>query len=408
MVRTPAAVNAQFGQGLYARQCAGCHGTDGSGGIGPSLRSQEFLRLVDDRYLYRAIVEGRPSTAMPAWRHLSAEDVGALITHLRSRQLGPSLQVDMDIGRGDYDVGRVLYGQACSGCHGVAGSGGVGPQLTNAVFLDSVSDAVLHRWIARGRTGTAMKGFAPQMQGPLTLDDRQIADVIAYLRFAGAQDGSAMRRIGMGRPSVGARVYQGNCASCHGASGEGASGPQLANPYFLAAVSDGFLEATIVLGRSGTAMQSMVKTSEGLGQVATEDIQDLIAYLRSWETPRSSRLTRRVTDDTPSAIATGADAYAAYCAACHGAEGLGSKSGDDAPFAPALNNPEFLAAASDGFLLATIARGRAGTPMRPFGRGAGGIAELAPETISNIVSFIRSWQRAPAEAAVEGESNEEG
>ena len=33
------------------------------------------------------------------------------------------------------------------------------------------------------------------------------------------------------------------------------------------------------------------------------------------------------------------------------------------------NNPEFLEAASDGFLVATIARGREGTPMRAFGPG---------------------------------------
>ena len=63
-------------------------------------------------------------------------------------------------------------------------------------------------------------------------------------------------------------------------------------------------------------------------------------------------------------------------------------------FAPALNNPEFLDAASDGFLQATIARGRGRTPMRPFGESSGGIAALSESQISDIVSHIRNWDEA--------------
>lgn len=400
-------LNAGFGGAIYARNCAGCHGDDGSGGIGPSLVSDEFLRAVDDRYLYRAIVEGRPSTAMPAWRHLRAADVGALIKFLRSKQVRPSLQLNTEVARGDRTVGRVLYDQACSGCHGSAGSGGIGPQLVNPVFLDSVSDAALQRWIERGRPGTAMKGFAPDAQGPLSFDRGQIADIISYLRFVGGQPDAQIQRLGIGRSHVGERVYLENCASCHGDQGEGASGPQLANPAFLGSVSDGFLEATIVLGRTGTAMHAMVKSADGVGQLGTEDVQDLVAYMRSWEHPRTWRMTRRITDTTPTAVDAGAAAYAEYCSGCHGADGHGVNEGDGS-FAPALNNGEFLAAATDGYLLATIARGRASTAMRPFGIGAGGIVELTPETISNIVSYIRSWQQAPAETAARGESNEEG
>jgi hypothetical protein len=33
-----------------------------------------------------------------------------------------------------------------------------------------------------------------------------------------------------------------------------------------------------------------------------------------------------------------------------------------------------------------------GTAMRPFGFGAGGIVSLHSEEISDIVSFIRTWQ----------------
>ncbi len=407
MARVDDERNARFGKSIYASHCLGCHGAGGEGLIGPSLVSEDFLALVGDQYLYRAIVEGRPSTAMPAWKHLSADDVGALITYLRTYQRTPALQVEEKVPRGNYNVGRVLYGEACVGCHGPKGSGSIGPQLTNRVFLDSVSDGMLLRWISHGRTGTAMKGFSPSAQGPVTFDDRQIADIIAYIRFIGDQSETVSQRLGIGRADVGRRIYTDSCASCHGSDGEGASGPQLANPFFLDAVSDGFLEATVVLGRSGTAMQSMVHGFEGLGQIAPENVQDLVAYMRTWENPRTWRLTRRVSDISASAVAAGRDAYGIYCTGCHGADGGGSD-GTRGVFAPALNNPEFLTAASDGFLLATIARGRMGTPMRPFGKGSGGIVELESEVISNIVSFIRSWQAAPTQAATGGSLNEKG
>ena len=44
--------------------------------------------------------------------------------------------------------------------------------------------------------------------------------------------------------------------------------------------------------------------------------------------------------------------------------------------APSINNPEFLGAANDGLILATIALGRPGTAMRAFGKHEGGVADL--------------------------------
>jgi mono/diheme cytochrome c family protein len=60
--------------------------------------------------------------------------------------------------------------------------------------------------------------------------------------------------------------------------------------------------------------------------------------------------------------------------------------------APALNNREFLRAATDGFLQATIARGRRGTAMRAWAASGFGFAELTPLEINDIVAYIRSWQ----------------
>ncbi len=389
--RTTTAENVRVGEILYAGNCAGCHGRSGEGGIGLRLNSRDILPAVDDLYLYETIANGRPTTAMPAWRHLAAGQVAALIAYFRTWQDNTRLVLGDPPGGGDYALGEVHYRVSCLPCHGENGRGGVGPQLANGSFLRTVSNATLFQWIAHGRAETAMKGFLAAEQGPTRLTRDQIGDVIAYLRHLSTDSDTLMLRTGVGDPHVGRELFQGSCAGCHGTQGEGASGPQLNNPVFLSTASDGFLAATIAVGRVGTAMQSMVHGQAGIGQVAPENVQDIIAYMRLWDVPETWRQPRAVAEMSERAVTTGGQFFAQYCAGCHGPNGLGVQDGPSF-FAPALNNPEFLNAATDGFLLATIARGRSNTPMRPFGVGTGGIAALDFGDISDIVSFIRTWQ----------------
>jgi len=79
--------------------------------------------------------------------------------------------------------------------------------------------------------------------------------------------------------------------------------------------------------------------------------------------------------------------YAQHCAVCHGAEGQGRVQGN----ATSLNNPDFLAVASDTFLQTTLAQGRRDTAMRGWARAAGG--PLSGEEIRDLVIFLRTWQQ---------------
>ena len=77
---------------------------------------------------------------------------------------------------------------------------------------------------------------------------------------------------------------------------------------------------------------------------------------------------------------------------CHGVEGKFEEGSLD-HFAPTLNNKEFLEAASDGFFLATIARGRSHTPMRSFGVDSPSGKALGAQSMKDIVAYIRSWEQ---------------
>ena len=379
--------NLRIGKRLFRSNCANCHGKKGQGDIGPALNNQDLLALADTEFLFEAIVHGRPGTAMPAWHHLSSEDVSDLMGYLRSWQKVPARQVPKRIAAGEWANGQALYAGACASCHGGEGEGGLGPQLNNPVLLRSASDGMLYDMIAHGRTSTQMRPFLKRHGGVAEFSQRQIEDIVAFIRRWEGLPRTATARPGHGFPEAGAEVYTRACVQCHGADGQGGTAPALGNPKFLRAASDGYLIATIILGREGTEMRSMGRYSQGNVQLSSREVQDVVAYIRQWEEEPTPGIPHRYVQGDAN---RGLEAYGSFCVGCHGAEGRGG-------YAPELNNQGFLTAATDGFLQATIVRGRQGTPMRPFGIGAQGVAELSTQTINDLVVYLRSWdaQAAP-------------
>ncbi|MHC4971155.1 MAG: c-type cytochrome [Planctomycetota bacterium] len=385
----------RIGKKIYRAKCASCHGKKGEGTIGPRLNAESFLTMADDRFLYRAIVEGRPETAMPAWHFLTAEDVADLIKYLRDWQKSPPVALPRTRRRGRADFGELLYRQACFACHGPEGRGGVGNQLVNPVFLSSVSDEFLWRTIAHGKDGTAMRGFLKGRAALMPMSGADIEHVIAYLRRLQTQPRvDPPHRPRLGRDiALGREVYMkiGGCAKCHGDEGEGASGPALGNADFLDVASDGYLTGTAILGREGSEMLSFYRG--GNVNLTPDQVQAVVAYIRDFATRPLTK--RRMVERTVASVAEGDLLFQAHCASCHGSEGHGPRNNVRLNgYAPSLNNPEFLRAADDSFLLATIALGRPGTPMRAFAAGAGGISDLSADEIRKIVAFIRSWEEA--------------
>jgi len=275
-----AGVSANVGATLYKANCVTCHGPDGEGDLGPSLATPEFLTLASDEYLYETLAFGRPGTGMPSWRHLSNEDVASLVLFVRTWQSDESRTLTSESVVGDWDTGRFLYQGTCASCHGDHAEGGVGPQLNNPVFLRTASDAMLREWIAYGKTGTPMRSFLKGEQGMVELRARQIDDIVAYLRSLERKRRVSVAKRPSGRPELGRLWYAVSCASCHGNDGEGSSGPALSNSGFLHAASDGFLMATMAMGRDGTEMRPVKKGAQSILSLSSDQVNDVVAYLR--------------------------------------------------------------------------------------------------------------------------------
>ncbi len=387
-----ATADPKAGKTIFDGKCAACHGSQGEGGIGSRLNSDSFLSMADNRFLYNVITQGRPGTGMPSWRTLGANDLANVISYVRAWQKSPAVVLGTNKHSGRAEFGELLFQQRCVECHGPQGAGAVGTQIANPALLAQVPDEFIWRTVAYGKDGTEMKGFFNRATDPLGTQD--IDHIIAYLRRSQSNPPvESLKRPGdpFADTAVGREVYEnkGGCMQCHGAHGEGGAGPSLGNPGFLKAASDGFLAGTIVLGREGTGMLSFFN---GDGpQLDAKDIENVVAYMRGFE--QAPPKTGRQVDRAPERVASGRTVFGQNCVRCHGAAGEGKHGDKPGDFGPSLNTPEFLKAADDNFLLATIAMGRPGTPMPAFGDGMGGKKGLDADQIRDVVSFLRSWEK---------------
>ncbi|MBI3892200.1 MAG: c-type cytochrome [Candidatus Wallbacteria bacterium] len=379
--------DARTGKVLYEYRCASCHRAGGEGGIGPSLHSNTFLAIASDEFLARTVVEGRPNTAMPSFRMLSSQQISDVLAFLRTWQpLRSNRGTALDLARAPDSseasaaIGEKLYRNDCVMCHGPAGEGDLGPSLNTPEFLSLVSDDYLYETLTSGRPGTGMPAWRH-------LTSADAASLVKFVRTwqktpARAQPAELPFR---GDWDAGRLLYQGTCAGCHGTEAEGGVGPQLNNPVFLRTATDPMLYEWIAHGKTGTPMRPFLKGEQGEVELSQAQVLNLVAFLRSLQ--RQPRVSiARSPHGRPE---LGKVWFASACSSCHGTAGEGASG-------PSLSNPDFLRAASDGYLMGTMALGRDGTPMRSVKKGPQSILSLSSDQVNDVIAFIRSWENTPA------------
>ena len=190
--------------------------------------------------------------------------------------------------------GAALFDAHCVVCHRKGGEGSIGLPLQKSKF-SAMTDDYLRKTIRHGRPGRLMPAFD-------RLSDSQVNAIVSYLRqWSGTQPYVGEGIIAKGDATNGGRLFAGHCANCHGVKGQGLGKgtgksysrerefkvipPAVGNSGFLESASDDMLREIITHGRKGTLMGAYGK----LG-LSTQDIDDVIVYLRSLPTLQQEKV----------------------------------------------------------------------------------------------------------------------
>jgi cbb3-type cytochrome c oxidase subunit III len=292
--------------------CAGCHTVGNFGGdAGLNLsvsgfkdpNQLNFSNVPGEHTLsnwigqhFRSPVSTVAGSQMPALG-LSENQIDLLTMYtlsLRRRTL-PDLYLPKDrvramrFGAREFaSDGATIYTAVCASCHGASGQGNrfaglvPNPSITNPDFLELASDDFLISTIQKGRPGRPMLAWGERENG-FTVDE--LKSLVVHIRALGGNvqyKPDTMPQIwAKGDANTGARLFESNCAGCHGKTGEGLEGPALNNKVFLSSVTDTFLVETISRGRRGTIMQGFANGSSVRRTLTREEIEAVVVYLRS-------------------------------------------------------------------------------------------------------------------------------
>ncbi len=128
--KNPLEGNAQAisnGAAMFRNRCAGCHGPDARGYLGPDLTGFWAAGGGDDR-MFQVVRRGVEGTEMPPAdaQRVPDRDIWQMLAYVRTLGAVPSAPPT-----GDAENGERIFRANCSACHVVGGRGGqLGPDLS--------------------------------------------------------------------------------------------------------------------------------------------------------------------------------------------------------------------------------------------------------------------------------------
>lgn len=305
---TKAATGKTRPETIYHNYCSVCHGDRGNGlsrarnSLTPPPRdfTASNIKLPRD-YMITVTRDGKPGTAMVGWKtQLSEQDIAGVVDYIRTAFM------NVDVG-----PGRTLYIQNCSVCHGDRGQGAAWASgnmarpprdFSTAASRKELTRATMITVATHGKPGTAMAGFSTQLR------PAEIEAIVDYIRTAFMQidaasisgtsahggrekDVVAATKADLALPlpdalsgdrARGGKLFLANCATCHGAKGDG-QGPRA---HFIRPRPRNFIDkasrqllnrpvlyAGIAKGKQGTEMSAWDKV------LTPQEIADVTEYV---------------------------------------------------------------------------------------------------------------------------------
>lgn len=280
-MRPSVASDASRGRQVYARICSVCHGDRGSGSVWASANLKPAPRdfaapaakteLTRDRML-ASVSNGRPNTAMQGYAgRLSREDMEAAVDYIR----GAFMRIDAEAGISGTHAHGVPVAQAKPGT-------GAGKHEHDA----GAHAAKGHEHGAHDHDHGSAEDHAAHGHNVGTLTKDGKVDMKA-----------ALPKGLVGNVAAGKKFYDANCATCHGAKGDG-QGPRA---YFINPKPEVFISVksraafnrptiydAVATGRRGTEMPAWDKV------LSPQEIADVSEYVfRAFIQPGTNNASRK-------------------------------------------------------------------------------------------------------------------
>jgi mono/diheme cytochrome c family protein len=324
---------APDGQRLFATNCAPCHGQS----VAVAGGEEQLLDLIS---------QGGLHLEMPPWREMLSEDELDLLARYVTN---PS----------DVPEGQETFQSNCSGCH-----------ADRVPISEDVEQA--RQIIAEGGEHETMPVWGE------VLTSEQLDALVTFT--LSAAEGTSVE--------VGQQLYSQSCASCHGEFGEGGLNPSFAGDIifpistaeYLKTRDDSTLRSIIAQGQPNYGM-SPFGSAFG-GPLDDEDIDVIVAYIRSWEADPPVELPPEVEIDVETVALDTKQIYDQLCSQCHGLNGEGG-------IGPSFEDSQYQDSRTDTQLNNAINLGHDATSMIGWGE------VLSADQIQKMVLLIRQFRSSP-------------